>query len=931
MPDPLAFTYHRGGLRFAALGLWFDPHEPVRDGSLAFVSHAHSDHTGQHSEVVFTEATRRLMRSRVSGERVEHVLAFGEEADASRFGRPAGSFRIRLAPAGHILGSAMARLEAVGGSLLYTGDFKLRRGLSAEPCEPVPADVLVMETTYGRPHYRFPSTAEVVASILRFCREALDNDEVPVLLGYSLGKSQEILCSLAQAGLPVMLHSAVATLTRIYADLGFAFPEWSDWNLRKAAGHVLVAPPGGSAQDLRRRLPQARTATLTGWALDSGSRFRSGTDATFPLSDHADFPDLVELVRRVGPRRIYTLHGFAAEFAAHLRGLGWDARPLGMEEQLELRLAEPAAAEPAEPAEPPPSSSPTGEAPAPVDPATGPEGSHPVGETAPESLRAFARVCGAIRAVASKQAKVAELARFLATLPEEVLPTVVRWMCGSATAGVGAQDLKIGWKSLQEALCAASGSDRAGFHRLYLVHSDTGETAAALFEGHTSTGGEAWTLAGLRARLEEFPALRTQKERTARLTDTFQRADAEEIRYLVKILTGNLRIGLKEGLVEEAVAVAFEATPDAVRRAAMLLGDLGEAALLAQRGTLPRAGLVPFRPVRLMLAVPEPDAASVLSHAADWSRAEGVPVRLQVEDKYDGIRCQLHRVGDRVALFSRDLQDLTDTFPEIAAAARKLDADVLLDGELVAMEDGRPAPFSRLQHRLGRRSEDLFLGTEVPVEFVAFDLLWKDGETRIDEPLRGRRLRLEGLAWPAGLRPAPVRHLGDASAVDAAFEAARAAGNEGLMLKDPESPYTPGRRGGAWIKLKKAQATLDCVIVAAELGHGRRREVLSDYTFAVQESPGGRLLTIGKAYSGLTDAEIRTLTARLVAITERTVGRKREVRPEIVLEIAFDSLRPSARHDSGLAMRFPRIVRIRDDKGPSDADTLAAARKLAGP
>ncbi len=898
-----------------------DPHDPVRDGSLAFVSHAHSDHTGQHSEVLFTEPTRRLMRSRVSGERVEHVLAFGDEADSGRFGRPPGAFRIQLAPAGHILGSAMARILAGGGSLLYTGDFKLRRGLSAEPCEPLPADVLVMETTYGRPHYRFPSTDEVVASVLRFCREALDNDEVPVLLGYSLGKSQEILCSLARTGLPVMLHSAVATLTRIYADLGFAFPDWSDWNLRKAVGHVLVAPPGGTAQDLRRRLPQARTATLTGWALDSGSRFRSGTDASFPLSDHADFPDLVEMVQRVAPKRVYTLHGFAAEFAAHLRGLGWDARPLGLEEQMELRLSvvtDPGSAIRPSPAE---------------DAPLAPLPSHKPPETSQassSSLKGFARTCCAIRSVASKQAKVVELAGFLRELPEEILPTVVRWMCGSATAGVGAPELKIGWKALQEALCEAAGTERGRFHQLYLVHSDTGETAAALFEGRPTAETDGWTLAGLRSRLDEFPALDSQKERTALLTETFRRADAEEIRYLVKILTGNLRIGLKEGLVEEAVADAFGAAPEAVRRACMLLGDPGEASVLARDGRLHQAGLVPLRPVRLMLAVPEPDSLAVMGHAEGWARPDGAQVRLHVEDKYDGIRCQLHKVGGRVALFSRDLQDLTATFPEIVAAARDLAPDVILDGEIVAMDNGRPAPFALLQRRLGRRSDDLFLGSEIPVEFVAFDLLWKDTVTWIDQTLRERRSGLEELAWSPGIRLAPVRRLDTAEAVDAAFETARAAGNEGLMLKDPESPYTPGRRGGAWIKLKKAQATLDCVIVAAELGHGRRREVLSDYTFAVQESPGGRLLTIGKAYSGLTDAEIRELTLRLVQATERTVGRRREVRPEIVLEIAFDSLRPSVRHDSGLAMRFPRIVRIRNDKGPADIDTLATARKLAG-
>ena len=304
-----------------------------------------------------------------------------------------------------------------------------------------------------------------------------------------------------------------------------------------------------------------------------------------------------------------------------------------------------------------------------------------------------------------------------------------------------------------------------------------------------------------------------------------------------------------------------------------------------------------------------------------------------MEDKFDGIRAQLHRGKERVEIFSRDLRRMTDQFAELAEQARKFEDELILDGEIMAFEQGRKLTFFDLQKRLGRKSEgaDLFAtaSADVPVAFVAFDLLWKNGESFLRKPLRERREFLRGLKLPPQFQVAEIYAAHSAAEIENAFQLSRRRLNEGLMVKDPESFYSPGRRGMFWFKLKKELATLDVVVVAAELGHGKRNHVLSDYTFAVRDETTGQLATIGKAYSGLTDVEIAELTEHFKKQTIATRGRYREVKPDIVLEIAFDSIQPSTRHQSGLALRFPRIKAIRRDKNVDAIDTLAYARTLA--
>jgi DNA ligase-1 len=338
-----------------------------------------------------------------------------------------------------------------------------------------------------------------------------------------------------------------------------------------------------------------------------------------------------------------------------------------------------------------------------------------------------------------------------------------------------------------------------------------------------------------------------------------------------------------------------------------------------------------------MLATPEPSADAVWNRFIEAANRDqsgsSISGTVYVEDKFDGIRAQLHRSGDRVEIFSRDLRRITGQFPELVDQARKFDQEVIADGEIIAFDERRRLTFFDLQKRLGRKDHtaDLFAGAaaDVPVAFVIFDLLWVNGRSLLKTPLRERREQLGSLILPPQFQRANVTPARSAAEIEQIFQDARQRLNEGLMIKDAESFYLPGARGMFWFKLKREFATLDVVVVAAELGHGKRNNVLSDYTFAVRDETTGELLPIGKAYSGLTDVEIARLTEHFKKNTIANHGRYRRVNPNVVLEVAFNSIQRSTRHASGLALRFPRIKAIRRDKNVDSIDTLQYARELA--
>jgi DNA ligase-1 len=539
----------------------------------------------------------------------------------------------------------------------------------------------------------------------------------------------------------------------------------------------------------------------------------------------------------------------------------------------------------------------------------------------------FARVAGEVAATTSKLRKRDALAAYLRVLGPDELAAAATFFAGRPLPGA-ADRLGLGWVQQSQALAAASGADGAALNAAYLRHSDFGDAAADLLAGRRGTRPPLTLLdvAGAFRRMSEAPSAEARVEVMAQL---FARASEKEARFIGRVASREPRIGLREGLLEEAIATAFEATLEDVRRAHMLVGEPGEAAVLAREGRLAEAALHLGRPIRFMLATPVADSAEVMRRVGDeaW-----------IEDKYDGIRAQLHLDGEAAGprLFSRDLNDITGAFPEVAAAAAGIGHRLVIDGELVPYRAGSVLDFASLQTRLGRVNPSAELLEQVPVVLVAFDLLHLDGRDLLETPLRERRAALDALELPARTDERFLySHLAtarSASEVERHFDDARERRNEGLMVKDPDSVYQPGRRGLGWLKLKKALATLDCVVVGVEWGHGKRRGVLSDYTFAIRASdePDAPLLTIGKAYTGLTDAEIATMTEHFKSITLRDHGRYRTVVPEVVVEIAFDRIMRSGRHRSGFAMRFPRIVRIRDDKTPPEIDTLATVEVLFG-
>jgi Cft2 family RNA processing exonuclease len=327
----LDLVYAGGGVHLPALGLWLDPTTRQSGPERVIVSHGHADHLGNHREVILTEPTAWFMHTRLHGKRMEVVMPFGEPRE---FTHGSVAYRVTLLPAGHVLGSAMILIEVkgLGLTVLYTGDFRLIPSPAAETCQPAPADLLIMETTFGRPAYRFPAMVDLRPRILEFMEQAFAAGAAPVLLGYSLGKCQELMLWLGELGNAWLLHEQAWKMTKIYEHFGYVFPAHAKFQAAPLPGHILLWPPQGR----RNQTFPSRTAVFTGWATDPSCRFRYRTDAAFPLSDHADFPQLLEMVRRVKPRKVLTVHGFAADFAQTLRDHGCDAQSLSEPEQLGL-------------------------------------------------------------------------------------------------------------------------------------------------------------------------------------------------------------------------------------------------------------------------------------------------------------------------------------------------------------------------------------------------------------------------------------------------------------------------------------------------------------------------------------------------------------------------------------------------------------------
>jgi DNA ligase-1 len=569
------------------------------------------------------------------------------------------------------------------------------------------------------------------------------------------------------------------------------------------------------------------------------------------------------------------------------------------------------------------------------------------------SMQRLAETCEAIAATTKKLQKTAIVAEYfkLRTADEAAVSAV--FLSGRPFPAWEETTLQVGGSLLWRVVADLSGRDEAALTAAYRKHGDLGAVAGeVLGKGF----GKGLGVLEVSKVFREIAAARGPAAKAALVRDLLGRATPLQAKYMVKIMTGDLRIGLKESLVEEAIARAYGGTLAGllkqVQRANMLLGDIGQTLRLAVGGRLPEARMRMFHPLGFMLASPIESAQEGLSYFSECA----------VEDKYDGIRAQAHVAEGEVKFFSRTRDEITESFPELPDALAGLPLDAILDGEIVAWEEpGRARPFSVLQQRLGRKKVSERMLREIPVAYLVFDVLYAGGELMIDRTLRERGMVLDELLAnksnthhgdtearrktkaaagaqgkltfgeiedvpAARIIRAPVFRAASPAELEELFAAAQARGNEGLVIKDLDSAYTPGKRGKSWLKMKRELATLDVVVTAVEYGHGKRVGVLSDYTFGVWD--GDHLVNIGKAYSGLTDVEISEMTQWFLEHTIEDQGFRRTVEPKVVLEVAFNNMMKSERHDSGYALRFPRIVRLRPDKAPEEADTIERVREI---
>ena len=503
-------------------------------------------------------------------------------------------------------------------------------------------------------------------------------------------------------------------------------------------------------------------------------------------------------------------------------------------------------------------------------------------------LRALVDVSAGVAGARGRLDKIGKLAELLRQLRPEEIAIAVAYLSGTLPQGrIGA-----GWSAIAEARAATAAPQPS--LELQEVHDIFGRIAGISGAGAT------------RARIQQ-------------LADLFGRATESEQDFLMRLLSGELRQGAQEGVLAEAVAKAAGVHAGSVRQAAMMCGDLGAvacAALTEGAPALEKYAIQLFRPVEPMLAS---SAESVADALAAFSEAA-------FELKLDGARIQVHKSGDEVRVFSRALRDVTAAVPEVVDAVRPLAArEIILDGEVIALRDDRsPLPFQETMRRFGRRLQVDRLRSELPLTPFFFDCLYVDGRPLTAEP---QRERFAVVGSVAGLYAVPCSVITDERAASDFFDQAIRAGHEGVMAKALDAPYAAGSRGSAWLKIKNVR-TLDLIVLAAEWGSGRRRGWLSNLHLAARDPERNRLVMLGKTFKGMTDALLEWQTAALLEREVRREGHIVFVRPELVVEIAYNDLQESPQYPGGLALRFARVKGYRPDKTPEQADTLQTLQDI---
>jgi DNA ligase 1 len=585
--------------------------------------------------------------------------------------------------------------------------------------------------------------------------------------------------------------------------------------------------------------------------------------------------------------------------------------------------------------------------------------------SASSSFSTFVDTCELIRLTPSKNKKVDLISQYISRLQEDSLSTAVLFLSGKTFPRGSPYNLNIGFRTILQSLLEISSINDADVRRIHLEHGDMGAIAeyavskkqvVTLLDQLEGKGGrEQLTLSDMSTQFKKIASLKGQHSNNDKkniLKGLLIRCSPLESKYLVKIISNEMRMGSYEGLVELAIAKAFDRDARDVREAMLVSGDVANVALLSKRNSLSTATIEPFVPMSFMLADVMFTAEEIIEY---FERP------LVCEYKYDGIRVQMHKFGHNCKIYSRNLADISYAFPELVDNALQtrikreerhqikeikntsdndeVDVDFILDGELIAFKNNNPLHFQELQKRLRRKSMTKGTLTEIPIRYVVYDTMFFEKKQMIKETLENRKKSLSKLLFKDSIMiNAQSDTITTAGELVSKFKTSKVSGHEGLVIKDPASQYHPGKRGRHWIKLKEEMDTIDTIIVMAEYGHGKRAGTLSDYTLAVRgistelgmditgaEDDGSlfnNLKIIGKAYSGLSDKEINYVTNKLRPLIIRDEGNRIIVKPEIILEVSFDTIQKSNRHDGGYALRFPRIKNIRYDKELKDIDTL---------
>jgi DNA ligase-1 len=528
----------------------------------------------------------------------------------------------------------------------------------------------------------------------------------------------------------------------------------------------------------------------------------------------------------------------------------------------------------------------------------------------------FARICERLEGISGRLDLIEEVSTVLPRLDDEELPVFVRFIMGRVFPDWSPKKLGVGPNLLYDAVAYVVGTKRNAVREAINVTGDAGLAIEDLLANkeQTSFFTQEMDLLEVHRDFERMAATegtRSRREKLLVMRRLFANAKPLEGRYLARLMLEELRIGMGEGNVRDAVARASDIDVHLIEHAHQAMNDLGEVALLARQDPAALSGVTiePFRPVKMMLAQAGTVAAQLEDHG-----------EVAVEYKYDGSRFQFHKVGSACRIYSRRLEEVTESLPDIITHLRDAtDHDVILDGEVVAVRDGRPMPFQYVIRRFRRKHQVNAMMEKIEVVPRIFDILYLDGETLMDRPLTERRRILEGVL---DTHVAPQFMVTDASDAETIYAGALDLGHEGVMVKVPSSPYTPGVRGRLWVKVKPGVETLDLAVIGAEWGEGRRAKMFGSFLLAVQDQ--GRLLPVGKVATGITDEMLADLYALLKDSVIAHSGKEVTVEPLVVFEVGYSEIQASPNYESGYALRFPRFVGVRDDKSVDEAESLDA-------